>query len=176
MTYFDNFKKRTMLGASSSKEKIINEMERNFIKYLNTSPTASYFQRTIEEEPPMLDENNYPTDEVESELMAINDITENDDKALDEKTLLVAKDSKVDVGCYVFYDNSWFLVTFKESKEINTYKKFIMRRCNQILNYRYKNKLYKIPLSIENLTIRICRLMWKHISENRVKSVIVEII
>ena len=27
-------------------------------------------------------------------------------KALDEKTLLTMKDSQVDVGCYVFYDNS----------------------------------------------------------------------
>lgn len=153
MTYFENFKNRTMLGATSSKEKITNEMERNFIKYLNTSPTASYFKRTIIEQVPVMDENNLPTDEIESELMAINDITENDDKALDEKTLLTMKDSQVDVGCYVFYDNSWFLVTFKESKEINIYKKFIMRRCNQILNYEYRNKLYKIPLSIENLTM-----------------------
>lgn len=153
MTYFENFKNRTMLGATSSKEKITNEMERNFIKYLNTSPTASYFKRTIIEQVPVMDENNLPTDEIESELMAINDITENDDKALDEKTLLTMKDSQVDVGCYVFYDNSWFLVTFKESKEVNIYKKFIMRRCNQILNYEYHNKLYKIPLSIENLTM-----------------------
>ena len=153
MLYFDNFKKRTMLGATSSKEKITNEMERNFIKYLNTSPTASEFRRTIIDQVPTMDENNFPTDEIGTELMAINDVTENDDKALDEKILLTQKDSQIDIGCYVFYDNSWFLVTFKETKEINIYKKFVMRRCNQILNYEYHNELYKIPLSIENLTI-----------------------
>ena len=75
MLYFDNFKKRTMLGATSSKEKITNEMERNFIKYLNTSPTASEFRRTIIDQVPTMDENNFPTDDIETELMAINDVT-----------------------------------------------------------------------------------------------------
>lgn len=117
-SYFENFAKRTMLGAKNSKEKIANEMERNFIKYLNTSPTAAQYRRTIIEQVPTMDENNFPTDEMGSELMAINDITENDDKALDEKTLLTTKDSQVDVGCYVFMIIHGLLLHLKNIKKL----------------------------------------------------------
>ena len=53
----------------------------------------------------------------------------------------------------MYYDHSWWLVIFKESKTINSYKKYIIRRCNQIIKYKYRGKIYDIPVSILNMTL-----------------------
>ncbi|WP_236732403.1 hypothetical protein [Clostridioides difficile] len=57
------------------------------------------------------------------------------------------------MGCYLFYDNCYWLTIFKEHKEMDTYKHFIIKRCNQFFNYKYKGQMYKIPIAVENLTL-----------------------
>lgn len=145
-TMMKNYRKRVGLGADNQRQFTINEIERNFLDYLAVSPTSHRVQMTEPEEVEITKETQYV-------LCAINDITQNDKRALDEKKVLVPKDAKVDVGCYFFWDNCYWIIIFKEHKTLDTYKKFIARRCNQILNYKHKGIVYKIPVSIENLTM-----------------------
>ncbi|MCC0684079.1 hypothetical protein [Clostridioides sp. ZZV14-6345] len=146
MDYFNDYKDRVLGDATSLKEKTTNEIESNFKKYLNTAPTALIV--------PIADIGEITiTDKTKKVLVSINDITNNDKRALDEKYLYTPKDMNVDVGCYVFYDNSYWITIFKEHQTINTKKHFVMKRCNQFFNYKYKGQMYKIPISVENLTL-----------------------
>lgn len=146
MSYIKKYKKRVGLGAKTPKEFTLNEMERNFMAYLHENPTC--------QEVPMTDPDEiFITDKTKKVLCAIHDLSNNDKKALDEKQVLVPKGTKVDVGCYFFFDNCYWIIIFKEHKSVNTYMKFVARRCNQILNYKYHGVVYPIPVSIENLTM-----------------------
>ncbi|HBF4283398.1 hypothetical protein [Clostridioides difficile] len=145
-SYISNYKKRIGLGCSTPKEKRILQLRLSFKKYLKETPTCI--------EVPITDINEVCiTEDTKRAVVAINDITNNDKRSLDEKNLLVESDLNVDVGCYLFYDNCYWLTIFKEHKEMDTYKHFIIKRCNQFFNYKYKGQTYKIPLSVENLTL-----------------------
>lgn len=146
MSYWDNYQSRVLKGATTSKERITNDLEQTFEKYLNQSPTCI--------EVPISMPNQFPDlTELSKELVSINDISNNDKKSLDEKKLLTRNSLNIDLGCYLYYDNSWWLVIFKESKTINSYQKYIIRRCNQIIKYKYSGKVYDIPVSILNMTL-----------------------
>lgn len=146
MSYWDNYQSRVLKGATTSKERITNDLEQTFEKYLNQSPTCI--------EVPISMPNQFPDlTELSKELVSINDISNNDKKSLDEKKLLTRNSLDINLGCYLYYDHSWWLVIFKESKTINSYKKYIIRRCNQIIKYKYRGKIYDIPVSILNMTL-----------------------
>lgn len=146
MSYWDNYQSRVLKGATTSKERITNDLEQTFEKYLNQSLTCI--------EVPISMPNQFPDlTELSKELVSINDISNNDKKSLDEKKLLTRNSLNIDLGCYLYYDNSWWLVIFKESKTINSYQKYIIRRCNQIIKYKYSGKVYDIPVSILNMTL-----------------------
>ncbi len=145
-SYINNFKKRIGLGCSTPKEKRILQLRLSFKKYLKETPTCI--------EVPITDIDEVCiTEDTKRAVVAINDITNNDKRSLDEKNLLVESDLNVDVGCYLFYDNCYWLTIFKEHKEMDTYKHFIIKRCNQFFNYKYKGQMYKIPIAVENLTL-----------------------
>lgn len=147
MLYLKRFKDRVGLGASTQRDFTLNEVERNFLEYLETSPTSHLVPMTAPDEIGI----SSATQRVKC---IINDLTQNDKKAYDEKKVLVSKDTNVDIGCYFFWDNCYWIIVFKEHKSLNTYKKFIARRCNQIFKYKYKGVIYEIPVNIENLTIK----------------------
>lgn len=146
MGYIKKFRRRISLGAVDGKEFTLNEVERNFIAYLHENPTCR--------EIPMTDPDEVLiTKDTKKVLCAIHDLTNNDKRALDEKQVLVPKDTNVDVGCFFFWDNCYWVIVFKEHKSLSTYKKFIAKRCNQIVKYKYRGVIYPIPVSIENLTM-----------------------
>lgn len=146
MSYFDNYKKRVLGESDTIKNREISELTSEFEDHLQTAITSNYYIYTKVDELPNLETN-------EKELMIINDVTDNDKTALDEKILLCRLNTNIDVGCYVYFNNTWFLIEFEENKTIPTHKKFIMRRCNNMLNFNFKGKIYNIPLSISNLTL-----------------------
>ena len=146
MTYWDNYRSRVLRGATTSKDRITNDLEQSFEMYLNQSPTCF--------EVPISKVNQFPDlNKIDRELVSINDISNNDKKTLDEKQLLTRKDLDVDIGCYLHFDNCWWLIVFKESKSINSYKKYIIKRCNQIIKYRRNGKVYDVPVSVLNMTL-----------------------
>lgn len=146
MSYFDNYKKRVLGVSNTIKNREISEMASEFEEFLQSAVTSDYYTYTKVDELPDLETN-------EKELMIINDVAQNDKTALDEKILLCRLNTSIDVGCYVWFNENWFLIEFEENKTIPTHKKFIMRRCNNMLNFNYKGKIYNIPLSISNLTL-----------------------
>lgn len=146
MSYFDNYKKRVLGASNTIKNREISEMTSEFEEYLQSAVTSDYFSYTKIDELPDLDTN-------EKELMIINDVSQNDKTALDEKILLCRLNVNIDVGSYVYFNGNWFVIEFEENKSIQTHKKYIMRRCNNTLNFNYKGKIYNIPLSISNLTL-----------------------
>lgn len=146
MNYFDIYKKRTLGNATTMKQKIIDDGRRSFEQYLRTSPTAMEVTYTKPDEFPNLETN-------EKKLMAINDKTDNDKKAYDEKKLMCTLDTDIEVGSYVFWQQTWWLVIFKEYKPMDTYKRLTMTKCNELYNYNYKGKVYKIPMVVAALTL-----------------------
>ena len=146
MDYFDLYKNRVLGESANIREKEVSEMVSEFDEYLNQSLTSHEVYYTKVDELPDITTN-------EKKLMIINDISDNDKKAYDEKKLLCSLDTNVEVGSYIYWDNSWWLIIFSENKSIKTCKKFTMNRCNQYLNYVYKGRLYKIPMTVNALTL-----------------------
>ncbi|MBJ8573009.1 hypothetical protein I5362_18490, partial [Clostridioides difficile] len=102
MSYLSDIKKRIGLGCSTPKEKRILQLRLSFKKYLKETPTCIEIPITDIDEVCI-------TEDTKKAVVAINDITNNDKRALDEKNLLVESDLNVDVGCYLFYDNCYWL-------------------------------------------------------------------
>ena len=146
MGYFENYQERVLNGASSRKERTLSEMQRSFAKYLKESPTCIDVLVTHTGEYPHIGT-------MHQETVSINDFSENDQSKLDEKILKVRHDLDIEIGCYLQWEGNWWLVTFNEHKSAEGFRKFIIRRCNQILRYGYKGKVYELPISIENLTM-----------------------
>lgn len=146
MNYLELYKSRILGEQSNIREKESSEMVDEFDEYLNQSLTSHEVYYTKKNELPDISKN-------EKKLMIINDIAKNDKKAYDEKKLLCSIDTDIDVGSYVFWDDSWWLIIFSENKTVKTCKKFTMNRCNQYLNYVYEGELYKIPMTVTALTL-----------------------
>lgn len=146
MDYLDTYKSRVLKGTNSTKERLEKDIEISFEKYLNETPTCK--------EIPITNINQLPNlDIMSKELVSITDISNADIKAQDQKNLLVRKNCNIDVGCYVHFDNSFWIIVFKEHKMMSTYNKFIIKKCNQIFSYKYKGITYKLPVTVDNLTL-----------------------
>lgn len=146
MDYFDRYRRRSQRSGKTAKEKKLNEIRRNFLKHWKESPTGFEVQATVP------DEINI-SDETRTIKAIIGDITLNDKRVLDEKYLQVAHDEVMEIGCYILWQNSHWIVMFREHNTVESHKTFVIRRCNQFINHRYKNEIWKIPVSIENLTM-----------------------
>lgn len=144
--YFTRYKKRVLGKATTMKERDILDLIDGFNIYLNEAVSATEYMYTPVDVFPELKN-------CEKVLMSINDISENDKTAFDEKIILVNNDVNIDVGCYVFFDNSWWVIVFKEHRSIPTYKKFIIKACNQIIKYKLNGVIYEIPMTVQNMTL-----------------------
>ena len=139
MDYIELYKKRVgNNNVTSSKTRLIYEARRNFERSLKNDPSSMTVKITDVGEINISDDTKFVP-------CIINDYSENDQKALDEKVLYVRHDENVGIGSYVEFDNLIWLVIFREHRSANIYKSFIMRKCNQILKYEYKNEIYDIP-------------------------------
>lgn len=146
MEYIDRFKRITQRSGQTRKEKSVTEIRRNFKKHLGESPSAIFVQASKPNEVNINSETEFIT-------AMIGDITLNDKRVLDEKYIHVEVDENIDIGCYVLWQNSHWLLIFREHNVIESHKTFVMRRCNQIMKFRWKDEIWDIPTSIENLTI-----------------------
>ena len=146
MDYITKHKKRIQRNGKSQKERYLNEVTRNFNEHLKTSAAAFDIQVTEPNEPCI-------TDNTRVIRCLINNITLNDQRNLDEKYIHIPKGIDIRIGCYVKWDNQDWLIIFREHNSATTHKTYVMRKCGQIFKYRYRNKVYPIPICISNLTL-----------------------
>ena len=140
------YKKRVgVSGVTDIKSRVIYDARKNFERSLKNDPSSVTTRITD------VGEINISEDTKLVQCL-INDYSENDQKTFDEKVLYVRHDENVGLGSYVEFDNFIWLVIFREHRASNIHKSFIMRKCNQILKYQYKNEIYEIPCVVRNLT------------------------
>lgn len=145
MTYLSNYKKRVGLGeVSNTREKLIYQAKRQFEKSLQIDPSSLLLKVTN------TNEVNISEDTREIKVI-VNDYALNDQRAFDEKILLARIEDNVNIGCYVEFDGFIWLVNFEEHISVPSHKKFIMKKCNQILKYKYGEVIYDIPVVVKNL-------------------------
>lgn len=144
--FLKEYKMFTLRGQKDKREKLRVTAKRTFEKALSKIPTSIELKVTDVDEVLI-------TENTKTVTAIINNITDNDQTALDEKEIYLPIGTNVDIGCYCFFDNCYWLFIFKEHKEIGAYMHFVLRRCNQFINYKYKGDTYKIPVSIINLTM-----------------------
>ena len=146
MSCIDLYKKRVGVnGIVDPKTRLIYEARKNFERSLKNDPSSLKVRITDVGEVGFSENTKTVT-------CIINDFSTNDQKSFDEKVLYTRYDEEVGIGSYVEFDNFIWLVIFKEHISSNAYKSFIMRKCNQILKYEYKGKVYDIPSVVKNLT------------------------
>lgn len=146
MNYIDLYKRRVGVSdVTDIKSRVIYEARKNFERSLKNDPSSVAARITD------IGEVNI-SEGTKIVQCLINDYSENDQKAFDEKILYVRHDENVGLGSYVEFDNYIWLIVFREHRASNIHKSFIMRKCNQILKYQYQNEVYEIPCIVKNLT------------------------
>ena len=146
MSCIDNYKKRVSLsGSVDSRVRVIYEARKNFERSLKKDPSSRTLKITD------IGEVNI-SESTKLVQCIVNDFSKNDQKTFDEKVLYVRYDENVGLGSYVEYDGYIWLVIFREHRAADVYKSFIMRKCNQILKYKYEDVIYDIPCIVRNLT------------------------
>ena len=145
MSYLYNYKQRVGLGeVTNTREKLIYQAKRQFEKSLQIDPSSLLLKVTN------IDEVNISKKTREIRVI-VNDYAVNDQRAFDEKILLTRIEDNVAIGCYVEFDGFIWLVNFEEHISVPSHKKFIMKKCNHILKYKYGETVYDIPAVIKNL-------------------------
>ena len=145
MSYFERYKIRTQ-RALNCKESLLKDAEYRFQQVMDEALTTHIVQYTKNGEFPDLKKNG-------TIRVNINDITNNDKSAYDEKKILVDKNADMDVGSYIWFNNCWWIAVFKEHQSLNLYKKLIFKVCNQIVKYKLNGTTYDIPVNIHNMTL-----------------------
>lgn len=145
-SYLDNFRKRTGLGHQDVRGKLITQAERTFERQLIESPSALRLLATKPNQIDIVNNDNW-IDAI------LQDVSNNDIKAFDQKYLLVRKDEDFDLGCYIFFDNTYWLAMYKEHRVLDTHKKFTLTKCNNIFNYVVNGVRYEIPVYAQNLSL-----------------------
>ena len=145
-SYLDNYRKRVSLGTTDRREKLISQAERTFENQLKESPSAKRLKATLPGTIDILGNTN------EIDCILLN-ITDNDIKSFDQKYLLVRKDENFDIGCYVEFDNAYWIAIFKEHRTLDTHKKFTLCKCNNIWRYKKHGVIYEIPIYTQNLSL-----------------------
>lgn len=145
--YFEKYRKRNLKNFNTIEEKERNDMINDFEFYLTKEARSAYeIQYTRPDELINKETNSY-------ERMIIKDVVDNDKTAFDEKYLVCRLECPVDVGSYIYWNKSYYILEFEEVISTMTHKKYTLRRCNEWFNIGYKGEIYRIPVNITNLTM-----------------------
>ena len=145
--YFDFYKKRVLGNANNIIDSNRQSIEDDFERYLTDDAVTAYeISYTKPDELPDLQKNS-------KELMAILDIADNDKTNHDEKKLLCRNSCPIDVGSYVYWNKSYYIVIFEDVVSTMSHKKYVLKRCNNFVNIKYNGKVYEMPTAMVNLTM-----------------------
>lgn len=145
--YFEKYRKRNLKDFNTIEEKERNDMINDFEFYLTKEARSAYEIQYTRPDELINKETNL------HERMVIKDIADNDKSAFDEKYLVCRLECPVDVGSYIYWNKSYYILEFEEVISTMTHKKYTLRRCNEWFNIGYKGEIYRIPVNITNLTM-----------------------
>lgn len=145
--YFEKYRKRNLKNFNTIEEKERNDMINDFEFYLTKEARSAYEIQYTRPDELINKETNL------HERMVIKDIADNDKSAFDEKYLVCRLECPVDVGSYIYWNKSYYILEFEEVISTMTHKKYTLKRCNEWFNIGYKGEIYKIPVNITNLTM-----------------------
>ena len=139
-------KRRWADGSNNEKESSLNEAIENFNSIVDNleNPTVHTIQYTLPKE---VDVNNRLTTNV-----IISDVTRNDD-VFDAKLLHTKLDSGLNSGSYVWWSGEVYIVSNEETNAVESHRTYMISRCANYVNIRYKGKVYYYPIAISNLTL-----------------------
>lgn len=101
MDIHKRYKRKVLHNENTLREKETAELRWYFENVtLKTMPSTSHVQITDPDEYTVTKDTKYCD-------VVLEDITNNDKKALDEKNMYTRVDENVDVGCYLYFDNSF---------------------------------------------------------------------
>lgn len=145
--YFEKYRKRNLKDFNTIEEKERNDMINDFEFYLTKEARSAYEIQYTRPDELINKETNL------HERMVIKDVADNDKSAFDEKYLVCRLGCPVDVGSYIYWNKSYYILEFEEVITTMTHKKYTLRRCNEWFNIGYKGEIYRIPVNITNLTM-----------------------
>lgn len=145
--YFEKYRKRNLKDFNTIEEKERNDMINDFEFYLTKEARSAYEVQYTRPDELINKETNL------HERMVIKDIADNDKSAFDEKYLVCRLGCPVDVGSYIYWNKSYYILEFEEVITTMTHKKYTLRRCNEWFNIGYKGEIYRTPVNITNLTM-----------------------
>lgn len=145
--YFEKYRKRNLKDFNTIEEKERNDMINDFEFYLTKEARSAYEIQYTRPDELINKETNL------HERMVIKDIADNDKTAFDEKYLVCRLECPVDVGSYIYWNKSYYILEFEEVISTMTHKKYTLKRCNEWFNIGYKGEIYRIPVNITNLTM-----------------------
>ena len=145
--YFEKYRKRNLKDFNTIEEKERNDMINDFEFYLTKEARSAYEIQYTRPDELINKETNL------HERMVIKDIADNDKSAFDEKYLVCRLGCPVDVGSYIYWNKSYYILEFEEVITTMTHKKYTLKRCNEWFNIGYKGEIYRTPVNITNLTM-----------------------
>lgn len=145
--YFEKYRKRNLKDFNTIEEKERNDMINDFEFYLTKEARSAYEIQYTRPDELINKETNL------HERMVIKDIADNDKSAFDEKYLVCRLGCPVDVGSYIYWNKSYYILEFEEVISTMTHKKYTLKRCNEWFNIGYKGEIYRTPVNITNLTM-----------------------
>ena len=145
--YFEKYRKRNLKDFNTIEEKERNDMINDFEFYLTKEARSAYEIQYTRPDELINKETNL------HERMVIKDIADNDKSAFDEKYLVCRLGCPVEVGSYIYWNKSYYILEFEEVITTMTHKKYTLRRCNEWFNIGYKGEIYRTPVNITNLTM-----------------------
>lgn len=147
MSYLDMYSRRVLSNGTNVKEVDTLNGRRDFNSMLDNfeSPTVHDVY--------VVPNGEYDIEKSIRVRCEIGDVSKNDKKVLDEKHISFRFDDTYDIGSYIKWKNRYWVLVHEDINSFETHRTFVMKKCNQILKYKYKGKIYNIPISIGNLTL-----------------------
>lgn len=138
--------KRRWVEGDSDKDSLLNEAIDNFNSIVDNleNPTVHKIEYTEPHETNV--ENRYTTNVI------ISDVTRNND-SMDKKLLHTKLNSKIDSGSYIWWSNEIYIVSNEESNAVESHRTYMISRCSNYVNIKYKGIVYYYPIAISNLTL-----------------------
>ncbi|WP_125154446.1 hypothetical protein [Clostridium rectalis] len=142
-SYLNKYRRKSIVSGITSQEQLIKQEKENFEYYLNNAPNKYEVE--------MYKDNN--TSLNKKILCTIQDYHFNDSQNIDCKILCCKHDETNSVGDLILWNKQLYMIVFEEKNTISSHKTLIIKPCNNVIIFEYKNKVYQYPCILSNATL-----------------------